>query len=59
MRANTAKADRAHNATKRLMLVPAFLFFAGFTIFPLIFTGYVSLSSWNVGGEHSFIGLGN
>lgn len=47
------------NATKQLMLAPAFLFFAAFTIFPLIFTVYVSLSAWNIGGTHVFIGLTN
>jgi len=41
------------------MLAPAFLFFAAFTIFPLIFTAYVSLSAWNIGGRHIFIGLAN
>jgi len=41
------------------MLAPAFLFFAGFTIFPLVFTAYVSLSAWTIGGEHTLIGFGN
>lgn len=44
---------------KHVMLAPALLFFAAFTIFPLIFTVYVSLSNWNINGTHSFTGLTN
>lgn len=52
-------AGHERNGAKRLMLLPAFVFFAAFTIFPLIFTVYVSLSAWNIAGQHTFVGLAN
>lgn len=47
------------NTAKRLMLTPAFLFLAAYTVFPLVFTVYVSLSAWSIGGQHTLVGLQN
>jgi cellobiose transport system permease protein len=38
---------------------PFFIFFAIFGAFPLLYTLWVSLHSWPLLGEHSFIGLDN
>jgi len=44
---------------KHVLLSPPLLFFAGFTLFPLGYTIYVSLSNWSITGAHSFVGLDN
>jgi multiple sugar transport system permease protein len=45
--------------TKHLLISPALLFFVALTIFPLLFTLFLSLNFWAVSGEHHWIGLGN
>lgn len=42
-----------------LYISPFFLLFLGFGLFPLGYTLFVSLSEWNLIGDHHFIGLGN
>lgn len=44
-----------------LLIAPFFVVFAVFGLFPLLYTGWVSLHEWNLiaGGDHPFIGLGN
>jgi len=44
---------------KHLLIAPPLLFFGAFAIFPLLFTLWVSLNFWPVGGEHRFIALAN
>jgi len=49
-------------ATPYLFVSPFFLLFAVFGLFPLVFTGYVSLTAWNTrrpGSEGTFVGLEN
>ena len=47
------------NLFQHALVAPPLLFFAAFAIFPLLFTLWVSLNYWPVGGEHRFIGLRN
>ncbi|MCI3923817.1 sugar ABC transporter permease [Paenibacillus sp. TRM 82003] len=42
-----------------LYILPFFLVFCSFTIFPILWSGYISFFSWNILGEKSFIGLQN
>ena len=44
---------------KHLLIAPPLIFFAAFAIFPLLFTLWVSLHFWPIGGEHRFVALGN
>ncbi|EFM08789.1 binding-protein-dependent transport systems inner membrane component [Paenibacillus curdlanolyticus YK9] len=53
-----------HNAQRKLFifvcLVPAFLFFCLFTIYPIVRGMYISLFDWSGSSEHmTFIGLNN
>ncbi|AEV86558.1 ABC transporter permease [Actinoplanes sp. SE50] len=44
-----------------LYVLPFFLLFGVFGLFPLIYTGYVSFNDWNLldGGAHQWVGLAN
>jgi len=42
-----------------LYIAPFFLLFAAFGVFPLIYTGWVSLHNWNIIGGHEWVGLQN
>jgi cellobiose transport system permease protein len=46
-------------AAPYLFVAPFFLIFAVFGLFPLVFTAWVSLHKWDVGGAGAFIGLDN
>jgi cellobiose transport system permease protein len=49
-------------ASPYLYIAPFFLVFGVFGLFPLLYTGYVSLTGWRVdapGSEHQFVGLAN
>jgi cellobiose transport system permease protein len=45
-----------------LYIAPFFVIFGVFGLFPLLYTGYVSLTGWRAdtdGSEHTFVGMGN
>jgi len=42
-----------------LYIAPFFLVFGAFTVFPVLWSGYISFFSWNVLGEKEFIGFQN
>jgi len=42
-----------------LYISPFFLLFGVFTVFPVLWSGYISFFSWNILGEKQFIGLQN
>lgn len=42
-----------------LFIAPFFLLFAGFGLFPLVYTAWVSLRAWDLTGDGGFVGLGN
>ncbi|HZG87264.1 sugar ABC transporter permease [Paenibacillus sp.] len=42
-----------------LYIAPFFLVFGVFTVFPVLWSGYISFFSWNVLGEKEFIGFQN
>ncbi len=42
-----------------LFLAPFFVVFAIFGVFPLAYTGWVSLHDWNLIGNHTFVGFAN
>jgi len=42
-----------------LYIAPFFLIFGVFTVFPVLWSGYISFFSWNVLGEKEFIGFQN
>src|SRR5262245_46064518 len=42
-----------------LFVAPFFVVFGIFGVFPLVYTGWVSLHDWNLIGDHTFVGLGN
>ena len=42
-----------------LYISPFFLIFGVFTVFPVLWSGYISFFSWNILGEKQFIGLQN
>jgi cellobiose transport system permease protein len=46
-------------ASPYLYIAPFFLIFAVFGLFPLLYTAWVSLHDWDLGGDGGFIGLGN
>lgn len=45
--------------TKHFLQAPAFAFYLIFSIFPLLFTLYLSLNNWQISGQHFFVGVGN
>ena len=46
--------------TPYLFIAPFFVLFAVIGLFPLLYTGYVSMFDWELGGdEHPFVGLEN
>ena len=58
-RGTLARLDR--RVSPYLLVAPFFVLFAIFGLFPLLYTGWVSLHDWNLisGGDHPFVGLGN
>jgi len=42
-----------------LYISPFFLLFGVFTVFPVLWSGYISFFSWNILGDRDFIGLQN
>ncbi len=42
-----------------LFIAPFFVLFAVFGVFPLVYTGWVSLHDWDLIGDHTFVGLAN
>ncbi|TLS54220.1 sugar ABC transporter permease [Paenibacillus antri] len=42
-----------------LYISPFFLIFGVFTVFPVLWSGYISFFSWNILGDKEFIGLQN
>jgi cellobiose transport system permease protein len=42
-----------------MYIAPFFLLFGVFTVFPVLWSGYISFFSWNILGEKEFIGLQN
>ena len=42
-----------------LFLAPFFVVFAIFGVFPLVYTGWVSLHDWHLIGDHTFVGFAN
>ncbi|WP_018348317.1 carbohydrate ABC transporter permease [Longispora albida] len=45
--------------TPYLLIAPFFLLFAVFGVYPLLYTGWVSLHDWHLIGGHQFVGLAN
>jgi len=52
-------SEQRRDRIKHLLIAPPLIFFAVFAIFPLLFTLWVSLNFWPIGGEHRFVALGN
>lgn len=42
-----------------VLIAPFFVIFAIFGVFPLVYTGWVSLHDWHLIGDHRFVGLAN
>ncbi|MFI7066239.1 carbohydrate ABC transporter permease [Kribbella sp. NPDC050124] len=42
-----------------LFIAPFFVLFAGFGLFPLVYTAWVSLRAWDLTGDSGFVGLDN
>ena len=42
-----------------LFVAPFFVVFAIFGVFPLVYTGWVSLHDWHLIGDHTFVGFAN
>src|SRR2546428_8509497 len=42
-----------------LYVAPFFLLFGAFGLYPLVMTGYMSFTDWNLIGAHHFVGLDN
>jgi cellobiose transport system permease protein len=40
-------------------IAPFYVLFAFFGLYPLVMTGYMSLTDWNLIGDHHFVGLAN
>lgn len=50
---------RGGRFTPYLFVSPFFIIFGIFGLFPLLFTGWVSLHDWHIFGTHSYIGFEN
>lgn len=53
------KARKAQKLAPYLFVSPFFLIFAAFSLFPILFTLYISLTNWTLAGSPDFIGFGN
>jgi cellobiose transport system permease protein len=62
LRANRTRHWLDVKASPYLYVLPFFLVFGVFGLFPLIYTAYVSMTGWRVdrpGSEHTFVGFAN
>ena len=56
-----ASGRRRQNYARRywVFVAPAGVVVAAVIVFPWLFTLYMSVQDWRIGGEHSFVGLAN
>jgi len=59
MSASMAQKRKAQKWAPYLFVSPFFLLFAAFSLFPILFTLYISLTEWNGTGTAVFVGLRN
>ncbi|BBI32842.1 carbohydrate ABC transporter permease [Cohnella abietis] len=53
------KARKAQRWAPYFFVSPFFLIFGLFSLFPILFTLYISLTDWSLNGASNFIGFGN
>jgi cellobiose transport system permease protein len=59
MSASMARKQKAQKLAPYVFVSPFFLIFGVFSLFPILFTLYISLTDWNGTGVMNFIGLNN
>ncbi len=54
-----SRAAKERRIAPYVFISPFFLIFGAFSLFPILFTLYISLTDWSLGGAPQFIGFGN
>ncbi|MFF2483937.1 carbohydrate ABC transporter permease [Paenibacillus sp. NPDC058071] len=59
MSSSIMKARKAQRMAPYVFISPFFLIFGAFSLFPILFTFYISLTNWTLDGSPNFIGFAN